>query len=76
MKLVCSRDALAEALAVAGSVVVSRTPAPVLLCLKLEAKDGPMKAGLGSGGPHHEQENKLNPNPRELKMEAIHKRGS
>jgi len=40
MKLVCSRDALAEALAVAGSVVVSRTPAPVLLCLKLEAKDG------------------------------------
>ena len=39
MKLVCSRDALAEALAVAGSVVVSRTPAPVL-CLKLEAKDG------------------------------------
>ena len=32
MKLVCSRDALAEALAVAGSVVVSRTPSPVLLC--------------------------------------------
>ena len=40
MKLVCSRDALAEALSVAGSVVVNRTPAPVLLCLKLEAKDG------------------------------------
>ena len=40
MKLVCSRDALAEALAIAGSVVISRTPAPVLLCLKLEAKDG------------------------------------
>ena len=40
MKLVCSRDALAEALAVAGSVVVSRTPAPVLTCLKLETRDG------------------------------------
>ena len=40
MKLVCSRDALAEVLAVAGSVVVSRTPAPVLMCLKLTAKDG------------------------------------
>ena len=40
MKLVCSRDALAEALAIAGSVVVSRTPAPVLTCRKLEARDG------------------------------------
>ena len=40
MKLVCSRDALAEALSVAGSVVVSRTPAPVLTCLKLDARDG------------------------------------
>ena len=40
MKLVCSRDALAEALAIAGSVVISRSPAPVLLCLKLVAKDG------------------------------------
>ena len=40
MKLVCSRDALAEALAVAGSVVVSRTPSPVLLCIKLTARDG------------------------------------
>lgn len=40
MKLACSRDALAEALSIAGSVVISRSPAPVLLCLKLEAKDG------------------------------------
>ena len=40
MKLVCSRDALAEVLAVASSVVVSRTPAPVLMCIKLTARDG------------------------------------
>ena len=40
MKLVCSRDALAEALSIAGSVVINRSPAPVLLCLRLVAKDG------------------------------------
>ena len=40
MKLVCSRDALAETLSIAGSVVASRSPAPVLLCLRLVAKDG------------------------------------
>lgn len=37
MKVICNRSALAEALGVAGNVVASRTPKPVLLCLKLTA---------------------------------------
>lgn len=40
MKVICDRGALVEALNLAGSVVVSRTPKPVLLCVKLEAADG------------------------------------
>ena len=37
MKVICNRGALLEALTVAGSVVASRTPKPVLQCVKLTA---------------------------------------
>lgn len=37
MKVVCDRGVLMEALNLAGAVVLSRTPKPVLLCVKLTA---------------------------------------
>ena len=37
MKAICDRGALVEALNLAGAVVVSRTPKPVLQCVKLAA---------------------------------------
>jgi DNA polymerase-3 subunit beta len=40
MKVICDRAALVEAVNVVGSVVVSRTPQPVLQCVKLTAADG------------------------------------
>ncbi|MHC5002077.1 MAG: DNA polymerase III subunit beta [Planctomycetota bacterium] len=40
MKVVCDRSALVEAVSQVGAVVVSRTPTPVLLCIKLKAEDG------------------------------------
>jgi len=40
MKVICDRGALVEALGLAQSVVVSRTPKPVLTCVKLSADDG------------------------------------
>ncbi|WP_428940774.1 DNA polymerase III subunit beta [Fontivita pretiosa] len=39
MKVICNRGALLEALSVASSVVSTRTPKPVLQCLKLTAGD-------------------------------------
>lgn len=39
MKVICNRGALLEALTVAGNVVASRTPKPVLQCVKLTAAD-------------------------------------
>jgi len=39
MKVICNRGALLEALSVANSVVSTRTPKPVLQCLKLTAAD-------------------------------------
>ncbi|HWP40412.1 MAG TPA: DNA polymerase III subunit beta [Tepidisphaeraceae bacterium] len=39
MKVICNRGALLEALSVAHSVVSTRTPKPVLQCLKLTAAD-------------------------------------
>ena len=43
MKVICDRGALVEALNLAGAVVASRTPKPVLTCVKLSATaDGPM----------------------------------
>jgi DNA polymerase III subunit beta len=39
MKVICNRGALLDALNVAGTVVASRTPKPVLLCVKLTAAD-------------------------------------
>jgi len=39
MKVICNRGALLEALLLAGSAVVTRTPKPVIQCVKLEAKD-------------------------------------
>jgi DNA polymerase-3 subunit beta len=38
MKLICDRLSLSDALTMASGVVASRTPSPVLLCLKLTAK--------------------------------------
>ncbi|MHB1156204.1 MAG: DNA polymerase III subunit beta [Phycisphaerales bacterium] len=40
MKVICDRGALVEALGLAQSVVVSRTPKPVLTCVKLSAEGG------------------------------------
>jgi DNA polymerase-3 subunit beta len=39
MKVICNRGALLEALIVAGNVVQSRTPKPVLQCVKISAAD-------------------------------------
>jgi len=39
MKVICNRGALLEALNIAGTVVASRTPKPILQCLKLTAAD-------------------------------------
>ena len=44
MQLICDRLSLSDALTLASGVVASRTPSPVLLCLKLTAKK------TGSGG--------------------------
>ncbi len=38
MKVICNRGAFLEAISVAGNVVASRTPKPVLQCLKLTAE--------------------------------------
>lgn len=48
MKILVNRAALATALAVADSVVLSRTPKPVLTCVKLDAgmKDGTKILGI------------------------------
>lgn len=40
MKVICDRAALADAVNIIGSVVASRSPSPVLLCVKLTAADG------------------------------------
>jgi DNA polymerase-3 subunit beta len=39
MKVICNRGALLEALTVAGNAVASRTPKPVLTCVKVSAAD-------------------------------------
>src|SRR5436853_528862 len=39
MKVICNRGALLEALMVTSNVVASRTPKPVLQCVKLSAAD-------------------------------------
>lgn len=39
MKVICNRGALLEAISVAGNAVASRTPKPVLQCVKLTAAD-------------------------------------
>jgi DNA polymerase-3 subunit beta len=39
MKVICNRGALLEALNVCGNVVASRTPKPILQCVKLTAAD-------------------------------------
>ncbi len=43
MKIVCDRTALVDALTMAGSVVMARTTIPVLLCVKLSARDGALQ---------------------------------
>lgn len=40
MKVICDRSVLVDAVNLSGAVVVSRTPSPVLLCIKMTAKDG------------------------------------
>src|SRR3954470_17456706 len=39
MKVICNRGALLEAISVAGNAVATRTPKPVLQCVKLSAAD-------------------------------------
>ncbi len=39
MKVICDRGALVESLGLVGPVIVSRTPKPVLTCVKLDAGD-------------------------------------
>src|SRR3954467_830611 len=39
MRVICNRGALLDALLMAGNVVASRTPKPVLQCVKLTAED-------------------------------------
>ena len=46
MKVICDRGALADALNLVGGVVASRTPKPVLTCVKLTAADAGESAGL------------------------------
>ncbi|MSQ90715.1 MAG: DNA polymerase III subunit beta [Phycisphaerales bacterium] len=43
MKIVCDRTALVDALTMASGVVMSRTTIPVLLCVKLSARDGTLR---------------------------------
>ncbi|QQE10567.1 DNA polymerase III subunit beta [Planctomycetota bacterium] len=40
MKVICDRSALVESLNLVGGVIVSRTPKPVLSCVKVTATDG------------------------------------
>lgn len=40
MKVVCDRAALVESLSLVGGVIQSRTPKPILTCVRLSAKDG------------------------------------
>jgi DNA polymerase III subunit beta len=40
MKVICDRAALVNAVNLSNAVVVSRTPSPVLQCIKMTAKDG------------------------------------
>ena len=49
MKVICDQSALAEALGIVGSVVASRTPTPVLTCIKLTAEDGRMTLSASDG---------------------------
>ncbi|MEY3027345.1 MAG: polymerase subunit beta [Planctomycetota bacterium] len=43
MKLICDRLSLSDALTMASGVVATRTPSPVLTCLKLVAKGGTLQ---------------------------------
>lgn len=43
MKIVCDRTSLVDAMALATSVVMTRTTVPVLLCVKLSAQDGALQ---------------------------------
>jgi DNA polymerase-3 subunit beta len=45
MKVICNRGALLEALTVAGNVVATRTPKPILQCVKLSAADDKLTIG-------------------------------
>jgi DNA polymerase-3 subunit beta len=49
MKVICDQAALADALNTAGSVVASRTPSPVLTCVKLTAADGRLRLAATDG---------------------------
>jgi DNA polymerase-3 subunit beta len=49
MKVICDQAALSEALNTAGSVVASRTPSPVLTCVKLTAIDGRLRLAATDG---------------------------
>ncbi len=40
MKVICDRNALADAVNIIGGVVAVRSPSPVLVCVKIVARDG------------------------------------
>ena len=49
MKVICDQSALAEALGIIGGVIASRTPNPVLTCIKLLAEDGRLTLAATDG---------------------------
>ncbi len=48
MKVICDRGALADALNLAGSVIVTRTPKPVLACVRITASADPPSLTLAA----------------------------
>ncbi len=49
MKVICDQSALAETLGIIGSVIASRTPNPVLTCIRLTAEDGRLTLAATDG---------------------------
>lgn len=49
MKVICDQSALSETLGIIGGVIASRTPNPVLTCIKLTAEDGRLTLAATDG---------------------------
>ena len=50
LKVICDQSALADALNTVAAVVASRTPTPVLTCIKITGADGRLRARAVEGG--------------------------